>query len=75
MKIVTAEATAADDLTQIKGIGPKMAAVLKEADIVSFEQIVDLGGDGLKSLLMDINEKNARYNTFSWCDQADQLKS
>ncbi len=65
---------AVDDLTQIKGIGPKMATVLKDAGIVSFAQMVDLGAEGLKALLLTISEKNARYDTAGWCEQAAELK-
>jgi polyhydroxyalkanoate synthase len=65
---------AADDLTQIKGIGPKLAVVLNDAGIVSFEQVIELGADGLKEKLLSVSEKNARYDTSSWPEQAAQLK-
>jgi len=69
-----AELAAQDDLTKIKGIGPKLAVVLNEAGIVSFDQVIDLGADGLKSVLLSVNEKHARYDTSSWPEQATQLK-
>jgi small subunit ribosomal protein S2 len=40
-RTVSQERTAADDLTRIEGIGPKVAKVLQEAGIRTFEALAD----------------------------------
>lgn len=62
-----------DDLTAIKGIGPKLADVLKDAGIVSYAQLVELGSEGIKQQLLAADERYARYDTSNWPDQAKAL--
>lgn len=64
-----------DDLTAIKGIGPKLADVLRGSGIVSYAQLVELGGDGIKQHLLNVDERYARYDTSNWPDQARALMS
>jgi polyhydroxyalkanoate synthase len=71
----TAANDAQDDLTAIKGIGPKIAKVLNLSGIVSYSQIVELGAEGLKRLLVGIDERYNRYDTSTWPDQAKTLMS
>lgn len=71
----TAANDAQDDLTAIKGIGPKIAKVLNLSGIVSYSQIVELGAQGLKRLLVGIDERYNRYDTSTWPDQAKTLMS
>ena len=73
-KKVADSAAGMDDLTKIKGIGPKLAVTLNEAGIVSYDQVVELGAEGLKQKLLEVSEKNARYDTSSWPEQAAALK-
>ncbi|MCW8890545.1 MAG: class I poly(R)-hydroxyalkanoic acid synthase [Sedimenticola sp.] len=66
---------AVDDLTAIKGIGPKLAKVLNLSGIVSYSQVAELGAEGLKMLLVGIDERNKRYDTSTWPEQAKALMS
>jgi predicted flap endonuclease-1-like 5' DNA nuclease len=40
-----------DDLKKIEGIGPKVASLLNEAGITTFQQMVDAGAEKLESIL------------------------
>ncbi len=64
-----------DDLTAIKGIGPKLAEILNNAGIVSYAQLAELGGDGIRQHLLKVDERYARYDTTSWSEQARALMS
>ncbi|MCW8943470.1 MAG: class I poly(R)-hydroxyalkanoic acid synthase, partial [Sedimenticola sp.] len=64
-----------DDLTVIKGIGPKLAKVLNLSGIVSYGQVAELGAEGLKMLLVGIDERYNRYDTSTWPEQAKALMS
>lgn len=68
-----AQTVTADDLTAIKGIGPKLAGALNNSGIVSYAQLVELGSDGIKQHLLGIDARNARYDTSSWPEQARAL--
>jgi polyhydroxyalkanoate synthase len=63
----------ADDLTAIKGIGPKLADVLTNSGIVSYAQLAELGSDGIREHLLSVDERYARYDTTSWPEQARML--
>ncbi|WP_260293472.1 class I poly(R)-hydroxyalkanoic acid synthase [Sedimenticola hydrogenitrophicus] len=63
----------ADDLTAIKGIGPKLADVLTNSGIVSYAQLAEMGSDGIKQHLLSVDERYARYDTTSWPEQARML--
>ncbi|MCW8907728.1 MAG: class I poly(R)-hydroxyalkanoic acid synthase [Sedimenticola sp.] len=69
----TVGATAADDLTAIKGIGPKLADLLGQAGISSYAQIVELGAAGIRQRLVAIDPRNSRYDTSGWPEQASRL--
>ena len=66
---------AQDDLTAIKGIGPKLAGVLNLSGIVTYSQVAELGAEGLKMLLVGIDERYNRYDTSTWPEQAKSLMS
>ncbi|MCW8946507.1 MAG: class I poly(R)-hydroxyalkanoic acid synthase [Sedimenticola thiotaurini] len=66
---------AQDDLTAIKGIGPKLAGVLNLSGIVTYGQVAELGAEGLKMLLVGIDERYNRYDTSTWPEQAKALMS
>lgn len=57
-----------DDLTRIAGIGPKMASVLEEAGIVTFEQLAGADVGALKQLLREEGLQFADPST--WPEQA-----
>lgn len=58
----------ADDLTIILGIGPKTAAVLKKAGILTFKDIAEMDEQRLDSLLREHAIRVARTET--WSEQA-----
>jgi predicted flap endonuclease-1-like 5' DNA nuclease len=45
------QTAAADDLTRIEGIGPKMAAALKAAGITSYAQLAETDEAGLRAAI------------------------
>ncbi|WP_275096534.1 class I poly(R)-hydroxyalkanoic acid synthase [Sedimenticola hydrogenitrophicus] len=63
----------ADDLTAIKGIGPKLANVLTNSGIVSYAQLAEMGSDSIKQHLVSVDERYARYDTTNWPEQARML--
>jgi|APSaa5957512622_1039677.scaffolds.fasta_scaffold263678_1 predicted flap endonuclease-1-like 5' DNA nuclease len=48
-----------EDLTQIKGIGPKISGLLYEAGIRNFTDLGSLTSDGLRDLVGDVIERLA----------------
>ena len=60
-----------NDLTQIAGIGPKSAAVLKDAGILNFDQLAALSPAEIKKIL---SEAGVRGNPETWPEQAASLK-
>lgn len=61
-----------DDLTQIKGIGPKGAALLDKAGVTSFKDLAAMKPSELKELLKSRGMAFADPST--WPDQARKLK-
>lgn len=61
---------AADDLTAINGIGPKLAAVLKDKGIASYAALAAKSAEEIKSLLLSEGAGYSRYDTSSWPEQA-----
>ena len=62
----------ADDLTQIKGIGPVSAARLAEGSIHTFQQLADQSVEQIQNLLDFPAGRTAQI--VSWLEQAQQLK-
>lgn len=58
-----------DNLQQIEGVGPKIAAVLGEAGISSFAQVAQAGAEQLRQILDDAG-MSAIHDTSSWPEQA-----
>lgn len=57
-----------DDLKKIEGIGPKVASLLNEAGITTFQGMVDAGAEKLEAIL---NEAGLQMiNADTWPDQA-----
>lgn len=69
-KIVIEEAIPVepDDLTVVEGIGPKSAAALRDAGIMTFAQLAATDTDSIKSILSRANVRIAVSDT--WTDQA-----
>lgn len=57
-----------DDLTRIKGIGPKVSRMLKAAGIQSFEQLAQAENQRLKTILKEANA--SIVDPSSWGEQA-----
>lgn len=62
------EAHAADDLTKIEGIGPKVAKVLGEAGISTFEKLAHADVSSVQKILNDAGMQ--MMNPEGWIDQA-----
>lgn len=62
-----------DDLEQIAGIGPKVAEVLREYGITSFDQVAAADPGELKALLVHANPRYRMFDTTSWPSDARRL--
>jgi len=62
--------TVPDDITEIDGIGPKYAQVLKAAGVVSFVQLALLHPDDIRNIFKAAGERVPNPNT--WPKQAAQ---
>jgi predicted flap endonuclease-1-like 5' DNA nuclease len=62
-----------DDLTQIKGIGPKFMQKLNSLDIFSFRQISELSGEEVERLAEVIEVFPDRIHRDNWIGQATKL--
>jgi predicted flap endonuclease-1-like 5' DNA nuclease len=63
----------ADDLEQIDGIGPKVAAVLRQAGITTFDQLAAADPGQLKALLVSANPRYRMFDPTPWPDEARRL--
>jgi len=57
-----------DDLKKIEGIGPKVASILSEAGITTFQQMVEAGAEKLETILDDASLQ--MINADTWPEQA-----
>lgn len=65
-----ATATKADDLKKIEGIGPKIAGLLKEAGIVTFNDLAKAPQKILKKVLADAGSRFRMHDPKTWSAQA-----
>jgi len=72
-KVEKAEKTD-DDLTQIKGLGIKMAEKLTAEGITTFAQLANLSTEDIKALEGKIKSFAARCERYEWTTQAKDLK-
>jgi len=70
--VVEAAKSAADDLTQLVGIGPKLAASLSELGVTRFEQIAGWGAEDLADFDAKLNLRG-RAERDAWVAQAKRL--
>ena len=63
----------ADDLTAIKGVGPKMSATLGEAGIETFDQIASWTAAEAKDLEAELGIRAGRISKEKWVSQAKKL--
>jgi predicted flap endonuclease-1-like 5' DNA nuclease len=59
-----------DDLKKIEGIGPKIAQILNEADIMTFAQLAATSTDRLEELLAAAGSRFKMHKPDSWPEQA-----
>ncbi|QUL38193.1 helix-hairpin-helix domain-containing protein [Erythrobacter sp. JK5] len=69
----TAPATAADDLTTIKGLGPKLATVLHEQGITTFAQIAAWTDSDVERIDAQLGRFKGRISRDNWVEQAKLL--
>ena len=63
-------AAAADDLTRVEGIGPKVAELLNSRGITTFQQLADTPADSIKVLLEGEGGMMASMDPTTWPAQA-----
>lgn len=59
-----------DDLTEIEGVGPKIAAALNEAGIHTFAEVAGTSVDRLKEILATGGEHLKQWDPATWPEQA-----
>ncbi len=62
--------TKADDLKKIEGIGPKIAGLLKDAGICSFNDLAKAKTTVLKKVLADAGPRFKMHNPTTWVQQS-----
>ncbi len=65
-----AKKEAADDLTKVEGIGPKISEVFQSAGINSFADLAGKSEEDLKAILAEAGSRYASKNPASWPKQA-----
>lgn len=66
-------AVGADDLTRIKGLGPKLSATLKESGITSFAQIAAWSEADIDRVDSQLGRFQGRIRRDNWVEQAKLL--
>lgn len=69
----TAEPDAADDLTRIKGLGPKLALKLGELGVTRYSQLADLTDEQARELDTRLGAFQGRMMRDRWVEQAGYL--
>ena len=59
-----------DDLTKVEGIGPKIAALLEDAGIGSFDALASAPVPTLRQVLADAGNRFAMHDPTTWPEQA-----
>ncbi|BDI61671.1 hypothetical protein [Qipengyuania nanhaisediminis] len=70
-----ADATGADDLSRIKGVGPKLVAMLHQHGITRFEQIASWSDDDIARIDATLGRFSGRIERDHWVEQARLLSS
>lgn len=68
-----ASASAADDLTRIKGLGPKIAALLAGMGVTSFSQIASWSDADIERIDAELGRFKGRISRDQWVAQARLL--
>lgn len=69
-KKAAAKKVAADNLTKIEGIGPKIAGLLKDAKIVTFEDLAKANLKTLKGILEAAGKRYQMHDPSTWAKQS-----
>ena len=72
---IPAPTSGGDDLTRIKGIGPKYARLLRDAGVSSFAQIAAWDDADLETVAAALGVKPARVHKAGWVQSAQGLAS
>ena len=64
-----------DDLTKIKGIGPKVASLLNESSIINFAQLSTIPITELQAILDKAGSRYRIIDPVTWPEQAKQMMS
>ena len=68
-----APATTADDLSRIKGLGPKLGVLLGELGVTSFAQIASWSDDDVTRIDAQLGRFQGRITRDQWVEQAKLL--
>ncbi|MEA1617887.1 hypothetical protein SOQ14_03055 [Erythrobacter sp. T5W1-R] len=68
-----APAASADDLTRIKGLGPKIAALLNELGVTSYAQIAAWSAEDAAAIDAQLGRFSGRISRDQWIAQAQLL--
>ncbi|MCP4124045.1 MAG: 50S ribosomal protein L27 [Bacteroidetes bacterium] len=60
-----------DDLRKIEGIGPKIAEILTNAGIGTFQALADSNPDAIREILAAVGKRYASHNPDTWPKQAE----
>lgn len=64
---------AIDDLKIVQGIGPKVEALLNDANINSLEELVNTPTENLKSILENAGSRYQAIDPTTWIEQAQEV--
>jgi large subunit ribosomal protein L27 len=72
-EVVETSEVAADDLTKINGIGPKIAEILIEAGIKSYAELANATAGRLNDILAEAGSRYASKNPEPWIEEAKAI--
>jgi len=64
-----------DDLTRIKGLGPKLATILREQGVTRFDQIANWSEDDIDRVDANLGRFKGRIRRDQWVEQARLLQT
>jgi large subunit ribosomal protein L27 len=62
--------SSADDLTKIEGVGPKIAEILTNAGIATFEALSNADADKIREILAEAGNRYKSHDPTTWPQQA-----
>jgi polyhydroxyalkanoate synthase len=68
------EKSISDDLTQLKGIGPKLSESLNAAGLFTYAQLAELSAETISEKIIGVNARNKSHDTSTWPEQAAALR-